>query len=92
MLIYKDNHELEVSPDAYKSMYKRLGYQVKGTVKKLDAAPKKEENKPLDVQPKAEENKPLDVQPEAENNKPLDVAPKGNEKDKKSETNENTKK
>lgn len=56
MLIYKENHELEVSPDAYKSMYKRLGYQVKGTVKKLD------------------------------------VQPKGNEKDKKSETNENTKK
>lgn len=80
MLIYKDKHELEVSPDAYKSMYKRLGYQVKGTVKKLDVAPKKEENKPLDVQPKAEENKALDVQP------------KGNEKEKTGETNENTKK
>lgn len=87
MLIYKDNHELEVSPDAYKSMYKRLGYQVKGTVKKLDVAAKKEENKPLDVQPKAEENKP-----KAEENKALDVQPKGNEKEKTGETNENTKK
>ena len=87
MLIYKDKHELEVSPDAYKSMYKRLGYQVKGTVKKLDVAPKKEENKPLDVQPEAEENKP-----EAEENKALDVQPKGNEKEKTGETNENTKK
>lgn len=58
MLIYKDNHELEVSPDAYKSMYKRLGYQVKGKIKSLDVQPKAEENKP-----KAEENKALDVQP-----------------------------
>lgn len=28
MKIYKDEHEIDVSPDAYKMMYKRLGYQV----------------------------------------------------------------
>lgn len=27
MKIKKENHILDVSPDAYKSMYKRLGYQ-----------------------------------------------------------------
>ena len=28
MKIIKDKHELKVSPDAYKSMYKRLGYEI----------------------------------------------------------------
>lgn len=28
MLIQKKDHKLEVSPDAYKSMYKRLGYEI----------------------------------------------------------------
>lgn len=62
MLIQKDDHKIEVSPDAYKSMYKRLGYQVikdnKRTNKRLDE--KKNENNSLD------ENKPLD------GDKPLD--------------------
>lgn len=30
MKIQKGNHKLEVSPDAYKSMYKRLGYEIVG--------------------------------------------------------------
>lgn len=40
MKIFKDNHIIEVSPDAYKTMYKRLGYEiVKTETKKV-----KEEN------------------------------------------------
>lgn len=27
MKIFKENHYIDVSPDAYKSMYKRLGYK-----------------------------------------------------------------
>lgn len=35
MRIKKGDHELEVSPDAFKSMYKRLGYQEVKKVKLL---------------------------------------------------------
>lgn len=35
MRIKKGDHELEVSPDAYKSMYKRLKYEIVGKNKPL---------------------------------------------------------
>ena len=35
MKIKKGDHELEVSPDAYKSMYKRLKYEIVGKNKPL---------------------------------------------------------
>ncbi len=42
MLIQKKDHKIEVSPDAYKSMYKRLGYDI---VSKKPLANNKNENK-----------------------------------------------
>ena len=42
MLIQKIDHKLEVSPDAYISMYKRLGYEI---VSKKPLANNKNENK-----------------------------------------------
>lgn len=42
MKIQKGNHKLEVSPDAFKSMYKRLGYEI---VSKKPLANNKNENK-----------------------------------------------
>ena len=42
MLIQKKDHKLEVSPDAYKSMYKSLGYEI---VSKKPLANNKNENK-----------------------------------------------
>lgn len=62
MLIRKGNHKLDVSPDAFKSMYKRLGYEEVKKLKQL-ANVEVKENKPAEDKPvenKATENKPAE--------------------------------
>lgn len=45
MLIRKGNHKIEVSPDAFKSMYKRLGYEAVKASKPLANTKGNGENK-----------------------------------------------
>lgn len=60
MLIRKGNHKLDVSPDAFKSMYKRLGYEEVKKSKQL-ANVEVKENKTTEE--KSTENKPVENKP-----------------------------
>lgn len=44
MKIQKKDHKLDVSPDAYKSMYKRLGYEIVGKQKPLASNKNEDKN------------------------------------------------
>lgn len=78
MLIRKGNHKLDVSPDAFKSMYKRLGYEEIKKSKQLVNVEVKE-NKATEE--KSVENKATEEK--STENKPVENKPVENKKDNK---------
>lgn len=75
--IKKGNHELSVSKDAFKSMYKRLGYK-EVSAKKVEAKPQPKQETKSEAKPEAE---PEGVNPEAN----PEVKPEGTNPEEKAE-------